>query len=228
MSVREKPSIYNQASIYNQGDKKTVWGGKPFEINSNARVQIKQDAIILKKTLENSSNYDGFYMGVEPIYTAEKNFGDLGIGDEIEINFEGLVKKLGTGRTFVFMPSCIFGSSSSQFDINDMSFEINNYDGKCWFKVFNSASGQFNFDYNQIVRIHLFAKKTSSVTMSFKGWYNGYEKLSADVTLDSAKLARTCLLTFGSFGVTQGFKINSEIRQGSFIRYNDEILFGMK
>lgn len=226
--IGNKPSIYNAQSVYNQGNKKTVWGGKPFEINSNARVQIKQDAIILRKTLETSSNSDGFYMGVEPIYTAQKTFGDLGVDDEIEINFEGLVKKLGSGRTFVFMPSSVFGASTSQFDINDMNFEINNYDGKCWFKVFGTAGGLFDFDYNQIVRIHLFAKKTSTSTMTFKGWYNGYEKLSADVTLDSTKLARTCLLTFGSFGITQGFKTNSEIRQGSFIRYNDEILFGVK
>lgn len=226
--IGNKPSIYNAQSVYNQGDKKTVWGGKPFEINTNSCVQITPDAIILKKPDETVSDSDSFRMAVEPIYNSNKKFNDLNIDDEIEINFSGIIKKLGSGRTFIFCTSSKFGSTSSNWNNEDINFEINNYDGKGWFKVFNTVQTTFSIDFNQIVRIHLFAKKTSSVTMSFIGWYNGLEKLNASVTLDSAALERTCLMTFGRFTQTLGFKTNSEIRPGSFIRYNNDILFGIK
>ena len=226
--IGNKPSIYNAPSVYSMGDKKTVWGGKPFEVKSNARVQIKSDSIILRKPQVSSSNSDSYYMGVEPIYSSEKTFGDLNEGDEIEINFVGLVKKLGTGKTRIFMTSGVFDSTSAKWNDGDLNFEINNYGNESWFKAFNNVGSQFTFDYNQVVRIHLLAKKTSPVTMSFLGWYNGYEKMNMNLTLDSTQLARTCLLTFGSFVTTGGFKTNSEIRPGSFIRYNDEILFGIK
>lgn len=226
--IGNKPSIYNAPSVYSMGDKKTVWGGKPFEINTNSCVQITPDAIILKKPDEASSNSDSLRMGVEPIYTSNKKFKDLNTGDEIEINFTGIIKKLGSSRTYIFSTSSKFGSSTSNWNAEDINFEINNYDGKGWFKVFNVVQQQFSIDFNQVVRIHLFAKKTSSVTMDFIGWYNGYEKLNTTVTLDSAALDRTCLMTFGRFTQTLGFKTNSEIRPGSFIRYNNEILFGLK
>ena len=228
MSLLEKPSIYNAPSVYSMGDKKTVWGGKPFEINTNSCVQITHEAIILKKTNETVANSDSFRMAVEPIYTSNKKFNDLNIDDEIEINFSGVIKQLGSGRTFIFCTSSKFGSSASNWNNEDINFEINNYDGKGWFRVLGVVTSQFNIDFNQVVRIHLFAKKTSSVTMSFMGWYNGNEKLNTSVTLDSAALERTCLMTFGRFTQTNGFKTDSEIRPGSFIRYNDEILFGIK
>ena len=224
--IDNKPSIYNAQSVYNQGvAKKSVTGGFPFIVDNNSSVAVTDESIKLLNLTATGSSSDSFYMGIMPIYGSDKKFNDLNIGDEIELNFVGKVTKRGSGRTHILKTTDYY-TADGQFYADDCTFEINNYDGSSWFRACGNVSSYINFAYNTKVVINYYFKKTAVDTFKFVCTYNGTKYFDREFIIPESVLSRTCLLCFGSFNTTNGFKSGSEILPGSYIKINGELIFG--
>ena len=224
--IGNKPSVYNAQSVYNQGDsKKSVTGGFPFIVDTNCNVYVSDETIRLLNMYVSDTPHDSYYMGIMPRYGSDKKFNDLNIGDEIELNFVGKVIRRGSGRTYIVKITNYY-TSDGQFNADDCEFEINNYDGSAWFRAGGNVSSYLNFAYNTKVVINYYFKKTAVDTFKFVCTYNGTKYFDQEFILPASVLSRTCLLCFGSFNSTGGFKSGSEILPGSFIKMNGELIFG--
>ena len=220
-------SMYNAQSVYNQGGgKKSVTGGFPFIVDSSSsNVGVTDESIKLLNMTATGSPNESYYMGIMPVYGSDKKFNDLNIGDEIELNFVGKVTRLGSGRTYIIKTTDYY-TADGQFNADDCEFEINNYDGSAWFRACGNVSSYVTFNYNTKIIINYYFKKTAVDTFKFVCTYNGTKYFDQEFIIPASVLSRTCLLCFGSFNTSGGFKSGSEILPGSYIKINGVLIFG--
>lgn len=230
--INKEQTIYNTPTIYDTGAGGGGGGGSVGISEKNYLVWAtsgnKTHIVITNEFIRGVpygglSYSDNWRYAVEPLYDNKVTWDDLNINDEIEINAIVNCPRLGTNRTDLYGPSNNFGSLNNP---DAYKFEINNYDGNSWFYILGSdRGGQFNFDYNTDVTINLVIKKIDSENFNFVCKYNGLTKYSGNLSPSSSVRSDMVLPMFGnpgSFSMMCGCKL----LLGSFIRYNENILFG--
>lgn len=227
-----KPTIYNTPTIYKTG---SGGGGGSFVGISEKNYLVwstagnKTHIVITNEFIQGvpfggASYSENWRYAVEPLYDNKVTWDDLNVNDEIEINAIVNCPRLGSNRTDFFGPSNNFGSLSN----NDAyKFEINNYDGKSWFYILGSdRGGQFAFNYDTDVTINLVIKKIDSENFNFVCKYNGLTKYSGNLSPSSSTRSDMVLPMFGNPSGSNSMMCGCKLLLGSFIRYNENILFG--
>ena len=226
-----KPSIYEGAGIYNTGaegggggDSWGVNAGKEYITSSSGATPI----IITNEYMQVKVAYgqtpgDAQRFGACPNYSSNITWDDLEIGAEIELNEIANVLRYGSGRTQLFSRCGLFNSQYT----DTYKFEINNYDGQSWFYIFgNSRGGQFSFSYNRDIVINFLMTKTDVDKVNFKCIYENDIKFNSELQIPEARMTDTCLPAFGGVGQNIGLIYNNKLLKGSYIRINNDILFG--
>lgn len=211
------------SSISGGGGSWGINGGKEYIVQTHSCPIICTNDYMKCIVQDRQQAGDGQRFGVCPNYANDIKWNDLEIGDEIEINEIVNISRYGSGRTQLFTRCGLFYSENT----DRYKFEINNYDGTCWFSIFGSdRGGMFAFNYNQNISINFLAKKIDVDKVNFKCVYENVVKFNSALTMSSTIMSESCLPAFGGIGQNNGFIYNSKLLKGSYIRIKNDILFG--
>ena len=221
--IKNKPGIYKAPAIYKQGGgEKFLNAGKSYVIMASGLAIVTPQSI--KAESAGNQNINNVHIGVCPYYTNDLSIDTMSINDVVEINAVEKIHKVGTGWYYGITRSGLYKTN----DTTRYYFGAYGYDSTALFYAWGNRRGDyfdFMFDREFIANIKFKKIDTDKLHLTCK--YNNNIKYDSDITINSAILTESILPAFGSIGQpNQGLDYHSELLPGSYVKINDNVLFG--
>lgn len=221
--IQNEHSVYNQASIYNQGGgEKFLNAGKSYVIMASGLAIVTPQSI--KAERAGNQNINNVHFGVCPNYTNDLSIDTMSIDDVVEINAVEKIHYVQTGWHFGIMRSGLYNTQNT----TRYYFGAHGYSSKAVFYAWGGErGGQFDFIFDREFIANIKFKKIDTDKLHLTCKYNNSLKFDSDITINSAILTESILPAFGSVGEpNQGLGYHSELLPGSYVKINDNVLFG--